>query len=159
MDIIAMLLEKGFEVNEKYCIGSSHTSFPLHVACLAGCSDLISVLLENGADINIKDHHGNTPLHLALCKDARSTSLLFLQRGANITLKNSKGKTPLHLASFATWYRLVASHIAPRLGVQKTISIIIDRFVDRLFCLMIGLCWGIACFCWGIACFRYLKRK
>ena len=47
--------------------GDEHRRSALHFAAAKGYSEVVAVLLRNGADPNITDRLGNTPLHLAAC--------------------------------------------------------------------------------------------
>jgi len=53
---------------------NDHGLAPLHVACTHGHTDVIEYLLEQKADINIRDADGNTPLMLAI-KHGKETSI------------------------------------------------------------------------------------
>jgi ankyrin repeat protein len=68
----------------------------LHWAAENGLTDVAALLLEQGADVNEKDHFGNTALHLALAYPDMID--LLLQNGADVDAKNAMGNTPLHLA-------------------------------------------------------------
>ena len=75
---------------------------PLQVAVNDLRHDLVSELLENGADAFVKDNAGNTLLHVALQSTARSGSdavvTLLLSRGVDPTARNARGETLLHVA-------------------------------------------------------------
>lgn len=57
-------------------------------------------LLDNGADINLKDKEGNTPLIQASINVALANLNILIQRGANLEEKNNKGETALWLAAY-----------------------------------------------------------
>lgn len=56
------------------------------------------VLLEYGADANIKDEAGNTPLHDSARLGFFTVSHLLIESGCNVNLRNNSGKTPLYVA-------------------------------------------------------------
>lgn len=56
-----MLLKHGFNVNRESTAGTA-----LHEAILHGRLEVSQLLCEHGADVNIKNVHGQTPLDVAL---------------------------------------------------------------------------------------------
>jgi len=58
---------------------------------------IVTLLIESGADINLKDERGNTPLHLAAFGETEVVKLL-LEQGADVNATNNAGETPLHKA-------------------------------------------------------------
>ncbi|KAJ6126631.1 hypothetical protein N7523_002243 [Penicillium sp. IBT 18751x] len=74
---------------------------PLETAILNDCGkDMIQMLVDYGADINLKGYSGRTPLFTAVIA-GKSTSVAFLlARGADVHVRESKdGRTPLHFAA------------------------------------------------------------
>ena len=63
--------------------------------------EVVSVLLRNGAEVNVKDEEDNTPLHLlaekgsSLDKKIPDTIKILLEHGADVNAQNYKGFTPL----------------------------------------------------------------
>ena len=75
---------------------------PLHAAC-AGQSphELVTLLLDSGADVNARQHGGFTPLHEAAQNGNAALTELLLVRGANATATTDDGKTAAQLAQEA----------------------------------------------------------
>lgn len=71
-------------------------------ACSFGHSEVVSILLEAGANPNAVDNWNYTPLHEAVSKGKIDVCLALLQHGANAELRNSENKTPLDLADANT---------------------------------------------------------
>lgn len=77
---------------------------PLYWAAHEGHEHLARLLLEMGADINVrsgpnkKSENKLTPLQVAVCSKEPSPTMikLLVERGANLEAKNSFGNTPLH---------------------------------------------------------------
>ncbi|XP_014616282.1 PREDICTED: ankyrin repeat domain-containing protein 27-like isoform X3 [Polistes canadensis] len=72
----------------------------LHVASTVGSLEIIQLLLDAGADVNVTTKvEGHTPLHLACSANKIQAVKIILDCGVcNINAKDSNGDTPLHLA-------------------------------------------------------------
>ena len=71
-----------------------HNGTPLHIACVMGKFDVAKVLVEHGADVNMRDARGAGPLHVA-CH--RATTLLEAVR----TEARHAEPLPMHVMSTA----------------------------------------------------------
>ncbi|GMT18884.1 hypothetical protein PFISCL1PPCAC_10181 [Pristionchus fissidentatus] len=72
---------------------------PLHYAASKGHAKVVSLLIENGADINGKDKYGATALHRAASQGRDDiVKILKASAGIRIDLMDGEGKTPLFLA-------------------------------------------------------------
>uniref|UniRef100_A0A8D0DIS0 NFKB inhibitor epsilon n=1 Tax=Salvator merianae TaxID=96440 RepID=A0A8D0DIS0_SALMN len=71
----------------------------LHISTLKGNLQLMTLLVKNGADINVQDGtSGKTPLHLAVENHDEMAVRHLLQMGAQVDAQMYNGCTPLHLA-------------------------------------------------------------
>ena len=61
---------------------------------------IITLLLENGANPNVQDvAHGGTPLHLVVCVSKNAIALeLLCRHSANASLRNNAGDSAIHVA-------------------------------------------------------------
>ena len=59
------------------------------------------LLLEAGADVNLRNDHGSTPLHsvAAMPPAGNAVASALLERGADVNARNDFGHTPLHAAA------------------------------------------------------------
>lgn len=76
----------------------SDGSTPLHCAAWKGFPEVVTVLLELGADIQARNengHWGDTPLHAAAHGNQRAVAEILLAHGADIHARNPAGNTPL----------------------------------------------------------------
>ncbi len=62
-------------------------------------TDILTILLENGADVNAETTYGYTPLILAAESDAASFIPMLIEKGADVNWANSKGFSALMAAT------------------------------------------------------------
>ena len=72
---------------------------PLHVAASAGHVDILSLLLEHGADLDAQAKFDWIPLHRASVSGGVEAGRCLLDRGADINRRDDHGYTPLSLAT------------------------------------------------------------
>lgn len=104
---VRRLLRLGSDVNELDTLGNT----PLARAVSYGYADIVSLLLENHANIDNQNKQGNTPLILAVINSygvAKTAIIrLLLDKGANMDLRNSRNDTALDIAVVQSRYQAI----------------------------------------------------
>jgi hypothetical protein len=79
---------------------------PLDLAAMSNNTEVVSLLLSKGADVNSRDEYGRTPQHFAAgaqfigCGEGGwETISLLLSKGADVNEMDKDGRTPLHFAA------------------------------------------------------------
>ncbi|KFY88352.1 hypothetical protein V498_06811 [Pseudogymnoascus sp. VKM F-4517 (FW-2822)] len=72
---------------------------PLYQACNWGHANVVQLLLDDGADYNIRCHSGWTPLHVAAAWGESSVVRLLLDKTADYSALNDYESTPIILAA------------------------------------------------------------
>jgi hypothetical protein len=93
---VPYLIRSGADVNLKDANGYT----PLHFAAQEQSVEITRLLLDAGAKVDERDHHGNTPLSNAVFHYRGDGSLIELlrERGADPFAKNNYGSSPVELA-------------------------------------------------------------
>jgi ankyrin repeat protein len=86
------LLSQGVSVDRRTQFGS-YTA--LILTGYTPYTNVVDLLLKNGANVNAQDTTGMSALHCAAYKGQVDTARLLVQRGADLSLTNSYGFTPL----------------------------------------------------------------
>ena len=87
------MLKEGVPVD---CIMHDRTALLFAVLC--NKTDVIRLLLQNGADVNKRDRLGNTPVHYAAMMNYTEAIAMLMRHGASINITNNRGEKPIDLA-------------------------------------------------------------
>ena len=95
--LLTWLIANGANVNHQDRNGYS----ALHFAAQEKNATAATLLLDEGASLELADIHGNTPIWAAVFNAKGNTSLvkLYVQRGAHLDVVNKYQKTPREMAA------------------------------------------------------------
>ncbi|XP_041641814.1 protein phosphatase 1 regulatory subunit 12C isoform X2 [Cheilinus undulatus] len=82
----------------------------LHQACIDGSLEMVTFLVEHGADVNQVDSEGWTPLHVAASCGYPDIAEFLLQQGASLSAVNCDGDVPLDIALDETTESLIQDY-------------------------------------------------
>jgi ankyrin repeat protein len=85
----------------------------MHVAARVGHADVLSSLLENGADVDVQGSSDLTPLYWASRSGKLEAVRVLLDRRADINARGNEGQTPLSGALFEGRFSTI--HLPARL--------------------------------------------
>ena len=100
-EMVKFLLEKGADANTVCEIKNEHTDIsptPLMNAVYNGNTNIINMLLENGADINYTTDYGMTALMMAASFNQFEAAKVLLENNADTSITDEYGRTALDLA-------------------------------------------------------------
>lgn len=103
---VRYLLEQGADPN---CADSGQNWTPLHFAARDNRLDIVTLLLDSGAEVDPVDSFGNSPLWRCVmnCGDNYEVVRALLAAGADSYLKNKSGNSPYDIAKSAGLAELV----------------------------------------------------
>ncbi|KAB1271757.1 Fibronectin type 3 and ankyrin repeat domains protein 1 [Camelus dromedarius] len=94
--VIEWMIQDGCEVD---VVDACSRWTPLmRVSAVSGNQKVASLLIDAGADVNVKDKDGKTPLMVAVLNDHEELVQLLLDKGADASVKNEFGKGVLEMA-------------------------------------------------------------
>ena len=104
LNLLKLFIEKGKNnVNTKNKNGKT----PLHLAIENDCEeDIIRYLIQNGANLDVKDTYDLVPLHYAAERANVKAVELLIEHGANINPSNNNDYTPICAAVQSTRYNV-----------------------------------------------------
>jgi hypothetical protein len=99
--IIRLLVQREAKVinEDAYSCGICRFRTPLYNATQRGDGAIITLLVENCADINAKDHNGDSVFRMEIQIGNESIIRLLIENGADIYAKDRYGKSMLHIAT------------------------------------------------------------
>lgn len=97
MEELKEAIGDGFDVNQPFKVFGHDTTL-LILFAFSGKVDAIELLINNGADIHIRDSSGRTALMLACQEGYVGAVELLLNKGADIHGRDDEGRTPLLIA-------------------------------------------------------------
>jgi hypothetical protein len=100
-DRLRVLLEN--DPNLLSAARDSDGSTALHCATWKGHQDVVKLLINAGADVNIhnnNEHWGTTPLHAAAHANQAAIAQILLDHGADVNARDKEGRTPLEHTKF-----------------------------------------------------------
>ncbi len=109
-EMVKFLLEKGADANTVCEIENEHTdiaSTPLMNAAYRGNTNIINMLLENGADINYTTDFGMTALMMAASFNQFGAAKVLLENNADTSITDEYGRTALDLAKLEDYKDIV----------------------------------------------------
>lgn len=96
IDMIKLIINYISDINDNY---NYDFMSPLHLACEIGNIEIVQLLLENGADIDVLDNYFMTPLHYASNRNHFKTIKLLIKHKAKINVFDVHDRLPIHLTT------------------------------------------------------------
>jgi len=95
-EVARYLVLKGASVNLPS--NNGFNVFPIHSAAAGNFTDIVRLLIDNGANVNVKQQAGATPLHSAAQNGNLEMLILLLENGADVSVRMEGGKLPADVA-------------------------------------------------------------
>ncbi|XP_076070588.1 uncharacterized protein LOC143042207 isoform X1 [Mytilus galloprovincialis] len=106
------------KINKKYM--KRENKSVLHIACLKGYIEIVKILLDHRATVDIPDAGELTPLHLACSNGQYKTAELLLNSGANVNALDKLGRTPVYHACTGDYKDIVKLLIKRKANINKS---------------------------------------
>ena len=101
IEAVQVLYEHNADINSQDIDGRTSLYWVLSYCSSAEkFVDMVRLLLELGADPNIRTNDHTTPLHKASSRGLLEAARLLLSHGAKVDVKNKKGRTPFQMAAY-----------------------------------------------------------
>ncbi|MHC4662290.1 MAG: ankyrin repeat domain-containing protein [Planctomycetota bacterium] len=104
----AKFLEEHLTHQEEPVEDNEDSACPFHLAAENGFINALRLMISKGADVNVKDIHGDAPLHYAARHGQNTAAVLLVSKGAKVDARNNFGSTPLHWASYEGYINIAA---------------------------------------------------
>lgn len=113
--MVQILLRYNADINIRNTRPERHS--PVMTAAMAGCTGIVGLLIEHGAESLATNSYGNSLLHIAACYNRTETIQFLVENGANMELRNNEDETPLIRAA------ILGNRDAARLLVHSKASL------------------------------------
>ncbi|HVV54678.1 MAG TPA: ankyrin repeat domain-containing protein [Mucilaginibacter sp.] len=95
-EVARYLVLKGADVNQPS--NNGFRVFPIHSAVAGDHTEITRMLIENGANVNVRQQAGATPLHSAAQNGNLDILIMLLENGADTSVRMEGGKLPADMA-------------------------------------------------------------
>ncbi|HWD89578.1 MAG TPA: ankyrin repeat domain-containing protein [Mucilaginibacter sp.] len=95
-EVARYLVLKGADVN--LSSNNGFHVFPIHSAAAGNYTDIVRMLIDNGANVNVRQQAGATPLHSAAQNGNLELLILLLEHGAETNVRMEGGRLPSDVA-------------------------------------------------------------
>lgn len=103
---------------------AKHLWTPLFYACYNGHSEVIRMLINQTARIDVFDEHGEAPLHVAVSRGHEQVVDILLEHNAFVNVRNKPGMTPLHIAAKLGYNSMVRQLITEHGAILDAMTLI-----------------------------------
>lgn len=128
-DLIPLILKKKININNKESVQGKTI---LHLCIVKKYNNIITLLINNGIDVNIQDYNGNTALHYALYDNNIEIALLLLKHNIDCNYTNIDGMTGLHIYLSSDNITLLNNEVLRLLIINTDLNILNN---DGVTCL------------------------
>lgn len=97
---------------------------PIFYACFNGHSEIIKMLINQTARIDVFDEHGEPPLHVAVSRGHEQVVDILLEYNAFVNVRNKPGLTPLHIAASLGYDTMVSKLITEHGAILDSMTLI-----------------------------------
>jgi cytohesin len=92
---VRALIEQGIDVDSRDIFGDNTG---LHWAAKLGLAEMARLLIDNDADLDIRNRQGDTPLHWAVGEGQKELVVILIVYGVDVNARGHGGWTPLRWA-------------------------------------------------------------
>lgn len=120
VEVVKFLLDKGVAVNAKR---TNDGWTPLMLATFFGFDKVVNLLLDAGADVNLKNNYGETALIHASFRGQDDVARILIAHGADLSPKNDKGYDALKAAELKRYTnisRAIRAELDKQAAKKKT---------------------------------------
>lgn len=97
---------------------------PLFYACYNGHPEIIRMLINQTARIDVFDEQGEAPLHVAVSRGHELVVDILLEHNAFVNVRNKPGMTPLHIAAKLGYNSMVKQLITDHGAILDAMTLI-----------------------------------
>lgn len=97
---------------------------PLFYACFNGHPEIIKMLINQTARIDVFDEQGEAPLHVAVSRGHTEVVDILLEHNAFVNVRNKPGMTPLHIAAQLGYNSMVMQLITEHGAILDAMTLI-----------------------------------
>lgn len=97
---------------------------PIFYACFYGHSEIVKMLINQTARIDVFDEQGEPPLHVAVSRGHEQVVVILLEHNAFVNVRNKPGLTPLHIAANLGYDAMVSKLVTEHGAVLDSMTLI-----------------------------------